>query len=137
MSAITDEPRTPALGLEAARRADLDRLIADRLGEAAGAVDRLETLSADAIYHAAAASQSIRFVDAATWFDQTLPEAVLEARSTPTDLEMDEGYRPLRLLASLDGVLGSGIIAVVDAAATRPNAVLPWLADELGIEPAS
>ena len=29
------------------------------------------------------------------------------------------------------------LIAVVDAAATRPNAVLPWLADELGIEPAS
>ena len=118
MTAITSIPRLPALGLAEAREADFDRLVRHlfgRSGDASVAVDaieRLNTLSADAIYHIAAAADSIQIVPADTWFDESLPPETLRERSTPTEIESEEAYRPLRLLASLDEVLGTGLIAV-------------------------
>ena len=43
-----------------------------------------------------------------------LPTEVLSERSTPSEIGPDEGYRPLRILASMDEILGPGLIIVQD-----------------------
>ena len=120
MAAITAIPREPALGLSAARLADLDRLKEHQfntIGQAPDGtrpLDRLDTLSADAIYHIAVASHAARVAASDAWFAPDLPAEVLSDRSTPSEIGADEGYRPLRVLASMDEILGPGLIIVED-----------------------
>lgn len=120
MGAITAIPREPALGIAAARRADLDRLIdariapPERRSDLDRAVARLDSISADAIYHIATATNDARVTTVDRWFDPTLSEETIQRRTTPPEMLPDEGYRPLRLLASLDELLGPGLILVED-----------------------